>query len=181
MSKDTQKKVLRWLAISFVVALTIVLFVNRDAISKLEIYGYPGIFIISLLTNASLILPIPGVLFTSAMGTVFNPIWVAVAAGSGAALGEISGYLAGFSGQPVVENLKGHQQIEGWMRRYGNLTIFVLAFVPNPAFDVAGIIAGAMKIPLRRFLFWCWLGKILKMAVFAYGGYWILNLFPWAQ
>ena len=37
------------------------------------------------------------------MGAIFNPIGVAVAAGLGAAIGELSGYLAGFSGQGVVE------------------------------------------------------------------------------
>jgi membrane protein DedA with SNARE-associated domain len=102
-----------------------------------------------------------------------------VAAGSGAALGELSGYLAGFSGQGVVQRVKWHAQLEDWMRRYGDITILVLSFVPNPAFDVAGITAGALKLPLYRFLFWCWLGKVIKMLVFAYGGSTILNfVFP---
>ena len=43
-------------------------------------------------------MPIPGVIFTSAMGAVFNPFWVAIATGCGAVLGELTGYLAVFSG-----------------------------------------------------------------------------------
>ena len=171
MSKEKKLTILRWLALIFVIVLTIVLFLNRENIQYLERFGYVGIFLASLLTNASLILPVPGVLITSAMGAVFNPFFVALAAGGGATLGEISGYLAGFSGQTIVERAKWHEKLEKWMQKYGDWTILVMAFIPNPAFDVVGIMAGAMKIPLHRFLFFCFIGKVLKMLVFAYGGF----------
>ena len=175
MSKEKKLTILRWFALVFVVVITVVLFLNRDSIQYLENFGYAGIFLASLLTNASLILPVPGVLITSAMGAVFDPIFVALAAGGGAAIGEISGYLAGFSGQKIVEKTKWHEKLENWMKRYGDLTIVVLAFVPNPAFDIVGMMAGAMKIPILRFLFFCLIGKILKMLLFAYGGYFLGN------
>ena len=60
-----------------VVGLTIVLFVFKDKVSQLGAFGYPGIFLVSILSNATLILPVPGVIFTSAMGAVFNPLLVA--------------------------------------------------------------------------------------------------------
>ena len=178
MSKETRLIVLRWFAIIFVVGLTILLFLNRASIQYLERFGYLGIFLASLLTNASLILPVPGVLITSAMGAVFNPLLVALAAGGGAAIGEISGYLAGFSGQRIVEKTKWHAKLEIWMRKYGDLTIVVLAFIPNPAFDIVGMMAGAMRIPIYRFLILCFIGKVLKMLVFAYGGYYLGSQFP---
>ena len=53
---------------------------------------------LSILSNATVLIPLPGVLLTSAMGAVFNPVYVALAAGSGAALGELSGYMAGVGG-----------------------------------------------------------------------------------
>ncbi len=87
MSKETRLKIARILALLFVVGLTIFLYLNRERVRELEALGYPGIFLVSLLANATLILPVPGVLFTSAMGAVFNPFWVAIAAGTGAALG----------------------------------------------------------------------------------------------
>ncbi|WP_054522385.1 VTT domain-containing protein [Thermanaerothrix daxensis] len=170
MTQEQRTRWLRILALVFAVGLTLFLYLNRHRVQHLQGYGYAGIFLVSLLTNATLILPIPGVLITSAMGAVFNPFWVALAAGSGAALGELSGYLVGFSGQGIVERAQWHDRIEPYIRRYGGLAILVMAFVPNPAFDVAGIIAGALKMPLRIFLFWCWLGKVLKMLIFAYSG-----------
>ncbi len=177
VSNSNTKKILsRVFALAFVIALTGVLVIFRDQIGQLAAWGYPGIFIASLLASSSLILPMPGVLVTAAMGAVFNPFWVAVAAGSGAALGEITGYLAGYSGQAVVENAAVYEKIVNWMKRYGDATIFVLAFIPNPLFDVAGIAAGVLRLPLYRFLFWCCLGKILKMLVFAYLGFALGNL-----
>ncbi|MCX7976889.1 MAG: VTT domain-containing protein [Bellilinea sp.] len=178
MSKDTRLKIARIFALLFVVGLTIFLYLNREKVQELEALGYPGIFLVSLLANATLILPVPGVLFTSAMGAVFNPFWVAVAAGTGAAFGELSGYLAGFSGQGMVEKTQWSEKFERWMRKYGPITILVLSFVPNPIFDVAGITAGILKMPLWQFLLFSWIGKVLKMLVFSYGGSFILNLFP---
>jgi len=165
-------------ALIFVILLTTVLFIYRDEVKKLEALGYPGIFLVSLLANATLILPVPGVLFTSAMGAVFQPFWVALAAGSGAALGELSGYLAGYSGQAVIENREWYERLEKWIKKYGDVSIFALALIPNPIFDIGGIVAGALKMPWWRFVFWCWLGKVLKMMMFAYGGSAILNLLP---
>jgi uncharacterized membrane protein YdjX (TVP38/TMEM64 family) len=168
----------RILILVFVIALSAVLFLMRDRIAELEEFGYPGIFLFSLLANATLILPMPGVFFTSVMGAVFNPFWVAVAAGSGAALGEFSGYLAGYSGQRLAERTPIYERLEGWMKNYGGLTILILGFIPNPLFDIAGVIAGTLKMPPAKFLFWCWLGKILKMMLFAYGGALGLKLLP---
>ncbi len=170
MKPEVRQRIRGILALVFVIALSILLFVYRSRIHELEALGYPGIFLISLLSNASLILPVPGVLFTSAMGAIFNPFWVAIAAGCGSALGELSGYLAGYSGQRVVTRSQWNDRLENWMRRYGDATVLVLAIVPNPLFDVAGILAGGLKMPLWRFLLWCWLGKTIKMLLFAYGG-----------
>ncbi|NLG98096.1 MAG: VTT domain-containing protein [Chloroflexi bacterium] len=178
MKKSWQTNVVRALVFVFVIALSIYLYTIRDQVQELEGYGYPGIFLVSFLTNATLILPLPGVVIASLMGTVFHPFWVAIAAGSGAALGELSGYLAGFSGQGVAEKTPIYNRMEELMRKYGVWAVLILAFIPNPLFDMAGIIAGILRMPLRTFLIWTWLGKVLKMLVFAYGGATISRFFP---
>jgi membrane protein YqaA with SNARE-associated domain len=161
---------IRLLVFLFVISLTVTLYIFQDQIQNLGAYGYPGIFIVSILANATVIIPLPGVLLTATMAVILNPFWVAVAAGSGAALGELSGYLAGFSGQVVVERVGWYERLENWMRKYGDVTVLVLAFIPNPAFDMAGMTAGALKMPVLRFLFWVWIGKLGKMMLIAYGG-----------
>jgi len=116
------------------------------------------------------------VVITATMGTIFNPLLVAIAAGAGAALGEMTGYLAGFSGRAVVENRKWYDRVVGWMHKYGAVTVLVMAIIPNPFFDVAGMVAGVMKMPWWKFILWCTIGKIIKMLLFAYGGVWLGNL-----
>jgi len=169
--------IIRVLVLVAVIILTIVLLINRDEFQRLSAYGYPGIFLFSILANATILVPVPGVLFTSAMGAVFNPLFVSFAAGAGAAIGELSGYLAGFSGQAVVENSDRYRRVVRWMEKYGDITILMLAFIPNPLFDLAGIIAGILKMPIWKFLIYCSIGKILKMMMFAYSGYWVINFF----
>jgi membrane protein YqaA with SNARE-associated domain len=160
----------RTAALAAVIGITIYIFSIRDRAASLQGYGYPGIFVLSLLANATLILPAPGVAITFAMGAVFNPLGVALAAGTGSALGELTGYLAGFSGQAVVRRSRVYERLEDWTRRYGSLTILVLAFIPNPVFDMAGAAAGALRMPIAKFLLWTWIGKTLKMLLFAYAG-----------
>jgi membrane protein YqaA with SNARE-associated domain len=162
-------------ALVFVIGLSIGLYLYRHQVHHLQMLGYPGIFLVSLFSSATVLLPVPGVLFTSVMGAVFNPLWVAVAAGTGAALGELSGYLVGFSGQSVVERTPSYERIEGWMKKFGQWAIMALAFVPNPFFDLAGMVAGALKMPVWRFLVFCWIGKFAKMMLFAYGGATVLR------
>jgi uncharacterized membrane protein YdjX (TVP38/TMEM64 family) len=85
-------------------------------------------------------------------------------------LGELTGYLAGFSGQGIAGNLSIYQRLTEWMTRYGGWVVLVLAFIPNPFFDLAGAAAGTLRMPLGKFLIWLWIGKTLKMLVFALAG-----------
>ncbi len=170
----------RILALILVIMISIFVYSIRDQAKELAKFGYAGIFLLSMLANATVLLPAPGILFVFAMGAVFDPFWVAIAAGLGAAIGELTGYLAGFSGQGVVENTDYYDRLLHWMdkhKRLSNLALTVLAFIPNPFFDLAGMAAGALKIPVFRFLFFVAIGQILKMMMFAYAGASSLNWF----
>jgi len=174
MNDKRRLNILRILTLVGVVAFITALFLFRDQVKKLEEYGYIGIFLISIAANATIIIPLPGVAFTTAMGAIFNPIGVAVAAGLGAAIGELSGYLTGFSGQAVMEQAALYNRLTKWMKEHQNLAylmIVVVAFIPNPLFDLAGMASGALKLPLWKFLIACAIGKIFKMLIFAYAGY----------
>lgn len=177
MSSEKKRAFLRILLLFFIIAITALLFVFRDQLQKLAHFGYGGIFILSILSNATLILPVPGIMLTTAMGAIFHPFWVAIAAGLGAAIGELTGYLAGYSGQIMVGQSEKYQRLAGWMRNYGDITVLVMALIPNPFFDLAGMAAGVLKMPVIRFLLWCSIGKILKMLVFAYSGATLFKFF----
>ena len=172
---------LRILAIVAVIGITIYIYSIRDHVQEFAVYGYPGIFLIALMANATVFLPAPGVAVVFAMGSIFNPLGVALAAGTGGAIGELTGYLAGFSGQAVVDRPDIFNKINPWIEKYGGWTILVLSAIPNPFFDIAGIAAGLAKMPIWKFLLFCWIGQLIKMAMFAYAGAysidWIANFY----
>jgi uncharacterized membrane protein YdjX (TVP38/TMEM64 family) len=153
----------------------------RDHLQDLAGYGYAAVFLVGLVSNATIILPVPGLAVSSLLGGVFNPFAVGLVGGVGQALGEISGYLIGYSGQTLLDGNPTYIRVSGWMRRHGSLTIFVLAVIPNPLFDLGGMAAGALRFPLWKFLLSCTAGKVLKNIIFALLGYYgieaILRLF----
>ena len=165
----------RILLIVIVLAVTAGIFVFRDRVSNLQGYGYLGAFLISLVSSATIILPIPGLALIFALGDAYNPVLIGIAAGAGSALGEITGYMAGYSGQIVLKNNKTYLRMERWMKRRGSIVIFVLAFVPNPVFDLAGAAAGVLRYPLWKFLIVCFLGKTPKSILVALAGAWTLE------
>lgn len=175
-----QLTILRLLALVLVVAVSVYIFSIRNQAQELAKYGYPGIFLLSVLANATVLLPAPGVIVVFAMGAIFNPFGVALAAGAGSAIGELSGYIAGLSGKGVIENKEFYKRLKNWMEtheRQSHLAILLLAFIPSPLFDMGGIVAGTLRMPVTRFLFYCWIGKTLKMLMFAYLGASSLNWF----
>jgi membrane protein DedA with SNARE-associated domain len=167
---------LRVLALFAVIGITIFVFSIRDRVEQFAVLGYPGIFLIALLANATVLLPAPGVALIYAMGAIFNPFAVGLAAGTGGALGELSGYLAGFSGQAVVERTDIYHRVQPWVEKYGGWAILVLSAIPNPFFDIAGIAAGIAKMPLRTFLLFTWIGQLIKMTLFALAGHYSITL-----
>jgi len=163
-------RIARILAFLTVILITVGVYLLRDEIENFEAYGYPGIFILSLLANATIFFPAPSVALSFAMGAVLNPVGVAIAAGLGATFGELTGYLVGFSGQGIVERAKFYATLEDLTDRFGGWLIMFLAFIPNPLFDLAGAVAGATGFPVLSFLFWTSIGKIFKMLIFALAG-----------
>jgi membrane protein DedA with SNARE-associated domain len=168
-------------ALLSVIGITLYVYNIRDRVEEFQQFGYAGIFLIALMANATVLLPAPGVAIIYAMGAVFNPLGVGLAAGTGGAIGELSGYFAGFSGQAVIERTDIYNRFQPQVEKYGGWAIFVLSAIPNPFFDIAGIAAGIAKMPIRTFLLSTWAGQIIKMSFFAIAGYysleWLTNFF----
>jgi membrane protein YqaA with SNARE-associated domain len=160
----------RILIITLVLLISVAIFSFRAQFARLAAVGYPGIFLVSLLSSATIVLPAPSLALVFAMGSALPPLFVGLAAGAGEALGELTGYGAGFGGQALIENEAAYGRLVAWMQRRGGITIFVLSIVPNPFFDLAGIAAGSLRYPVWRFLLFCWLGKTIKTTLVAFAG-----------
>lgn len=164
----------RWirpvLAIAFSVLITGAIIHYRDQLLDLSTYGYVGIFIISVVGNATVLFPVPSLVAVFAGGTLFHPLLVGLVSGVAEPIGELSGYLAGYGGSAAIEDKALYAKMEKWMLRHGYLTIFILSVIPNPVFDLAGIAAGALHFPVWKFFLACWAGKTVKAIAIAYAG-----------
>ncbi len=163
-----------------IVIVTVVVLVYRDRIEDLQTVGYFGIFVANVIGSGTLILPVPGIATVIFGATVWNPLLVGLAGGTGATVGEIAGYLAGVGSYGAIQRIVGknewYERLKGWIERRGMITIFVFAATPNPFFDAAGFAAGSMRYPLTRFVMACWLGKMVKYMAVSYAAYWGADL-----
>lgn len=153
----------------------------RDAASGLSSVGYPGVFLLSLLGSASMVVPIPGLISLCTVSAILNPFTLGVLAGIGETIGEITGYAVGFGGKGLLDKSRLYRWLKQWMERRGGLVIFVVSIVPNPIFDIVGIAAGATRYPLKRFMLIVLVGKILKGLIVAYSCYYGIRLLPWVE
>jgi uncharacterized membrane protein YdjX (TVP38/TMEM64 family) len=169
--KSLKGKAIPLLTVLIVIVITVALFIFRDKVSELGNFGYLGIFLISLVGNATIVLPVPTFMLVVAFGASFNPFLVGVVSGLGGTIGEMTCYLLGFSGRGVVENRQLYDRCVRWLGKWGALTVFVFAATPSP-FDVVGIVAGFLRYPFWKFFLASLGGKIIKYIVLALAGYW---------
>lgn len=174
-NKQNRERFLRILALLLVVAIILVAFFFRERLSHvremLGAFAYGGLFIVDFLATASVVVPLPGAVAVVFAGSILSPFLVGLVAGVAEALGETVGYLLGFSGRGVVENRQFYQRAVEWVRRRGWLVFLIFSTVPNPFFDIVGIVAGGLRYPIWRFLLIVWVGKTVKSLILAYAGY----------
>lgn len=155
---------------------------------KFATFGYAGVFLANLASTATVFIPVPGLTAASQaliiqQGDLRNPVIVGLLGGTGMALGEITAYVAGSVGsqvagegqlraprlvRPLVERVI--RWIDWLMARRGFATLLVLSAIPNPAFEVAGITAGAVRMRFWRFMLAVLIGKNLRGLLLAFLG-----------
>jgi membrane protein YqaA with SNARE-associated domain len=160
----------------FIVGIVIGVFLvykyNPDMIENLKGYGYLGSFIISIILNASVVLPVGNFVVIAALGaTLPSATLVGLTGGIGAAIGEMTGYLAGYGGQALVttKTNRWYLRLEAWLCKHGAPAIFLLSVFPF-AFDIVGCIAGALRYPPWKFFIACWLGRTVLYTGVAWAG-----------
>ena len=166
-------KIIPLLTILLVVAISVSLFLYQDRVAELGHYGYLGAFLVSLVSSATVILPLPGIVVLFALGAALNPVLIGLTGATGGIIGEMTGFMAGYGGREMVQRRgQAYARAENWMRRWGGWAVFAFAAVPLPVFDVAGVVAGVLGYPLWKFLLIGWVGKSIKYVFLVLAGAW---------
>jgi len=150
-------------------------------VEKFASTAYLVVFGISLAFNAAILVPVfLHVSIMMAAAQYWNPVLVALAASVGGVLGELTAYYAGYLGKRIaqLENIPGYQRLVGWMNKHGPWGIFLISVQPILPVDIAGLLAGASKLPVWKFLVPCWAAKFIKYLVACYLGPALWSLLP---
>ena len=174
------KNLIRLRILTLVMGAVITAWLVRHHFGASEV-GYGAVALSALVASAGLLIPVPALATACATANFLNPLLVGLIAGTAEATGELSGYYLGYTGRDILAKSRMYQRLEGSMRRWGWLALFLVSLIPNPIFDVVGITAGALRYPIWRFLAVVWAGKVLKFLVFAYaciaGAEWLTDAF----
>lgn len=140
-------------------------------------YGYLGIFFLSFIGALSVIFPIPYTIVIYLMGSIIDPLLIAISGGLGSAFGELSGYVLGYFGRMLIseERRKKMDYMLKIFDRYGVAAIFLFALTPLPD-DLLIIPLGIMRYNPIRFLIPCILGKTLMCLILSLGGRFSISL-----
>ncbi len=150
--------------------------------------GYGGVFLANLASTATVFIPVPGLTaaaqaLIASSSDILNPFAVGLLGGLGMAIGEVTAYVAGMAGsamaregdlrapgplRPIVERIV--RWIDWLMERYGVATLFTLAAIPNPVFEIAGLTAGATRMNFWKFMASVTPGKVVRGMLLAYLG-----------
>ncbi len=145
--------------------------------SLLYTHGYLGVLIASFVGSSTIILPLPGAAVIFAAGGFLDPFWVGVFGALGSMLGELIGYVLGLGGRKVIDR-RFKKDVTRWekaFKKHGGFAIIILfAATPLPD-DIVGIIGGALKYPIGKFMLASFIGKLILSLVLSYAGFYGVN------
>lgn len=149
----------------------------QSVVSRLEGSVFIGSFALAFVSNFTVAIPIPyNPIILQMMQATDHPWLVALTTAVGATLGETAGFFAGRAGRGSFAGTR----FAAWVSRqleHPRRAFWVLCAVsapPFPAFDVAGVMAGAAGVPARLFYPAVFIGRLARFLAFAGFVTWVM-------
>lgn len=166
-------RIIQW-GVMFVISIACIFLAYHfhNKLASFRSLGLLGIFLINFFSSATLFVPAPGIVSVVAGGIVYSPVLVGFVATLGAVLGDMIAYVLGLSTEHVFWSEKDgyYTIIKDLFKKYGGLIVFLFAFIPNPFFDLVGIMAGVLSYSWYKFALWLFLGRLVRNILLAFIG-----------
>ena len=145
-------------------------FLLQLANSLIDQYGYPGIFIISLLASIIVFVPVPYFIPLIFAALKLDPALVALLSSLGATIAKIIIFRLSYYGGKLVseQTRKRMRPFEILVSRYGWLASFLAAATPLPD-DLIYIPLGFVRYNIYKFGVSLFAGKFLLALIMAWG------------
>lgn len=173
--KHNQERIQRIVIFAITLTLLFLFWRERKYLYRFEHLGYFGLFAFNVLSNATVFLPLPSFVTVFVSGAIWNPLLVGVISGLGNGIGELVGFFLGYGGRGFINNLgRDHKsslkRLEGWFRKSGFLTVFIASVLPDPLFDLVGILAGTLNYSVVKFFLATTMGRVVRNIIIAWSG-----------
>jgi membrane protein DedA with SNARE-associated domain len=158
---------------------------TRDVTTTVSSSGYAGIFLLTLLESSSLPIPSEVVLpfagYLASLGQL--KLWPIILVSTLAAImGSLIDYYIGMGGMRLLTQRKTLQKLffsearlktaESWFNKHGAPIVFLSRMVPGFR-TLVSFPAGAVKMPLPRFVAYTTVGCIIWNSFLTYGGFYV--------
>jgi membrane protein YqaA with SNARE-associated domain len=140
----------------------------------IKTYGIAGVFAFFIIGTMTILIPIPVDATLVILTKIYPPELLALIAGIGASLGEMTSYALGYLGHQMVDHHE-LKKAKGHFEKYGYFFVFGIAFVPVIPYDIVGLAGGYLRLPFFPFLGATMAGKVLRYYFLAKTGNWFFN------
>jgi membrane protein YqaA with SNARE-associated domain len=155
------------------IALNIAVYLAPIDYRGLTTFAYAGAFLVCLIANAVVAIPIPYIPVIAHIGaTAQSPALVVVLGALGSVIGESVAYVVGRAEQGLVSEHPLYKRLHRLAERkwLAGMVLFGLAVPLNPLFDVAGLAAGAMGMRYRVFFIAVFTARVVRLALIVWLG-----------
>jgi membrane protein YqaA with SNARE-associated domain len=147
--------------------------VNPESLGQ---FGLIGVFVASLLGHLTVVAKDMFLPMYLSLTSTYHPGALGLAAGTGAALGEVATYVLGWGIAETVgdERSQAENKLADWIRRYGLWAVLLVASTPLPDTPIV-LIAGSNRLPFKKLFVAEFLGKTTLYSVGAVFGGFVFN------
>lgn len=159
--------------VAALIALNVAVYFAPIDYAALTSFAYIGAFLVCLLANALVAIPIPYIPIIVHISATADSAAIVVALGAlGSVLGESVAFFIGRAEQGLVSERPIYRRLHRIAERkwLAGLLVFGLAVPLNPLFDVAGLAAGAIGMRYRVFFIAVFAARILRLALIVWLG-----------
>lgn len=123
------------------------LMVQGDSLGQL---GLIGVLIAAMLSHLTVVARDMFIPLFLPLASVYHPIILGTAAGTGAAIGEVTTYFLGWGVAESLEEMSDDEdRIARWINKYGLWAVLLVALTPLPDTPIV-ILAGSRKLPFGK-------------------------------
>ncbi len=170
MQKLTRNKYF-FIATLVISSLFVILpFVIKIDYERFQALGLLGVLLTAFFGSVTVFVPSPAIFSIGVAGGYYNPLLVGLFAAIGSTIGDATGYLIGYSADKATEFEKRkilYGLLHFTLEKYGVIIILLFSIIPNPFFDGLGILAGFAKYPIKKFLVYVFIGRVLRFYIVA--------------